>query len=350
MTRDYSRYTTYYKTRIKEDLFPDTCTIYPAQGTVTMSAMGTLQTSAPTARTYNGSTSIPCRLDVNRSFRGADYRLQAMDLDEYRIHLPHDITMLETDTIVAGGYEWHVKKLATVSEWDLVTEAIIMRSGRVEELDSTGIILRGKLVSSWSFEGNANDDTENYNLSEVNTPAYETAKLNQGVKLTAANSEYLRSTASGLLDVFADGNSWTICGWAEQFQSNSTLMGVGSSASDFLGIYTTTVVVGRFEATGGTVLATIPAPSGDYFWALTHDADTKTIVLYVDGTSDSEVYTGSIATIRSELAIGALPAGSRYADHWFDQCLVFNEALSSDEVSWLYNSDIGRLYTEFVGS
>lgn len=110
-----------------DELLPDTCELYPVAGTgVTISGAGVLSQTPASARVWRGTTSIPCRADVARSFKNESTKHQTVVVDEFNLELPFDVAVEESDNVVIGGKRFEIRKLKALSEWDFTREALIM--------------------------------------------------------------------------------------------------------------------------------------------------------------------------------------------------------------------------------
>jgi len=108
----------------------DTCQLLPAIGTSrVISGAGVLAEVEAEPREYNGSTSIPCRVDIARAFRPGELREQITVIDNYQLELPYDAVIEETDTVLLGGEYYKIRKLVQASAYDLATEVLIFLPG-----------------------------------------------------------------------------------------------------------------------------------------------------------------------------------------------------------------------------
>lgn len=116
------------QSRTISTLLPDICTLQPVvKDNRTVNRYGITQGDVPALRTYNGISDIPCRADEQRSFRPDELDYQPSQVDEIDLHLPHDVTMLETDIVTLNGHEYSIRKLIDDSEYDVTKIAKIMR-------------------------------------------------------------------------------------------------------------------------------------------------------------------------------------------------------------------------------
>jgi hypothetical protein len=92
--------------------------------------------------------------------------------------------------------------------------------------------------------------------------------------------------------------------------------------------------------TGGTTLS-----SGTWYFA-TLVYDGANINLYLNGSTDATqvAKTGALKTATDIVSIGKYYSGGEYFNGQIDEVCIFNRALSSTEVTALYNSGNGRQY------
>ncbi len=113
--------------RIIDELFPDTCQLFPDASTnVTIDATGHLNQDAKVARTYLGSKNIPCRADMARAFRPDRIKEQVLVTDEFGLELPFDCPVEEGDEVLLDGKRFQIRRLKASSNWDFTIEALIM--------------------------------------------------------------------------------------------------------------------------------------------------------------------------------------------------------------------------------
>lgn len=115
------------RTLVQARLFPDTCQLYPRSGgNATVNEYGVLIDDTPVAKTYNGSTDIPCRHDFAQSFRPDTGRAQTLDVLEEKVQLPADLDIDSTDIMVIGGKRYEIRKLEEISSWVVTKQAHVM--------------------------------------------------------------------------------------------------------------------------------------------------------------------------------------------------------------------------------
>lgn len=89
--------------------------------------------------------------------------------------------------------------------------------------------------------------------------------------------------------------------------------------------------------------ATWDDTDGNIFVVGVRSGDTMT--LYVNGSAQSTTGDLSSSTESSgDVDLWINREANAYGDCYYDECFIFTEALSSDDITWLYNSGSGRSY------
>lgn len=108
----------------------DTCTVYPDVGdNFVVDIDGIAAYDAKVAREYEGSNVIPCRADPVKAFRPDTLSGQPTQVDEIDLHLPIDMLVEETDTVVLKGFTYKIRQLINSSAMATTQVAKIMRLG-----------------------------------------------------------------------------------------------------------------------------------------------------------------------------------------------------------------------------
>jgi hypothetical protein len=76
-----------------------------------VSSSGSWGNTRGSARQYNSSTSIPCRLDPTRQYRDQAIYGQEITVTDYFLNLPYDVSIAVDDEVVHGGITYQIKKL-----------------------------------------------------------------------------------------------------------------------------------------------------------------------------------------------------------------------------------------------
>lgn len=129
MTAQITRHLERAAARVERDLLPDRCEVETISGTPSVDPMG-VHTIQKIKITRNGSTLIPCRIDESRAFRPEQLPNQEINANEYVLTLPRDIYVKPNDKVlITRGSQTHtfeVRKITSLSEWRIVTEALIV--------------------------------------------------------------------------------------------------------------------------------------------------------------------------------------------------------------------------------
>ena len=96
---------------INKYLMNDTCQLQPQVVVNGSDAIGAPTYTVPALRSYNGSTTIPCRADTNRAFYNDRLKEQALVTDPITLDLPHDCPVEESDTVLFGGRTWKIRRV-----------------------------------------------------------------------------------------------------------------------------------------------------------------------------------------------------------------------------------------------
>ncbi|HNV61388.1 MAG TPA: LamG domain-containing protein [Candidatus Cloacimonas acidaminovorans] len=200
--------------------------------------------------------------------------------------------------------------------------------------------------------GNASDSVGSVTLTNNNTTTYSTGKINNGAVFNGSDQS-LSATASLVAD------SWTISFWVKPDDSdisNQTMFAYRPSSG-------TANIIGIEGFSSMTVRCILFDSSSfaykDYRTSLTltqnawnHFAITwndSSISLYVNGSLDNSVTKakdGSIAQTNTSriLRLGAETASSNFYDGSMDEVGIWSRALTSTEITELYNSGNGLQY------
>lgn len=109
-------------------ILPDTCTIYPLERTVT--ASGSYSEERGTPLTYNGSSDIPCRLDVSKHYRSEAVFGQEAVVNDFELHVPWDAPIYADHTIEHEGEAYEVRKLLDTNSFRVTKVALVSRVDR----------------------------------------------------------------------------------------------------------------------------------------------------------------------------------------------------------------------------
>lgn len=194
--------------------------------------------------------------------------------------------------------------------------------------------------------GNASDSIGTKTLTNNNSATYSAGKINNGVNLASASSQYLRNASvSGY-------TSWSVSFWfkptTNQDQIPVTLDDVGSNRI-FQFFFNATQVNVSGWTSGGTQKNTSLTNHGMstgtwYFWTATWDS-AGNLTLYKNGSSIASVATtGNNKATSSTFNIGRAEDSTYYTNGSIDEVGYWSRALTSTEVTTLYNLGNGLQY------
>ncbi len=217
--------------------------------------------------------------------------------------------------------------------------------------------LTDDIVAYWKLDessGNASDATGNgHTLTNTGTAAYNPGLINNGIDLGNNNSTKYLSNGSNL---GYGGGVWSMSGWVKaystQHQQISRVLWISDvSTFDVMDIYydsTNQFIWGerlRSNVVGDGISYSLNLPTSTYTHvALTYDGTT--VNFYVNGTSVGTTASSGngISGISSGAAIGADNTGANLISGIIDEVGMWSRALSSSEISALYNGGVGLQY------
>lgn len=231
--------------------------------------------------------------------------------------------------------------------------------------------LTTNIVAYWKLDeasGNAADAVGSVTLTNTGTMSYGAAKINNGAQPTPTGSKYLSAAVTAALQITGDV---TVNFWmnATSF-TGGLIFGNGfaySEASNYHGfgvtVFSSTGM--RMWVTDGTNNAdnldkTISALSTGTFYMVTfvYSSSTKGYEGFINGSSigssPTVAYSFAQPQTNRKVAIGAdfLAAGTVNSifNGTIDEVGLWNRALSSSEISQLYNSGAGLAYPFSAGT
>lgn len=205
------------------------------------------------------------------------------------------------------------------------------------------------LLAYWDFEeanfSNFTDKSGNSkDFARTNNAERATGKVDNAVWFQSAFSQKLTSTSGSGLSA---GTGLTIAGWVNLGTGAvQSLMqkGVTGSGTAEYGMFYYDNALSFFTSSDGTgtgyveVGAAYTLSSGWHFFACTWNGSTMGIS--IDNGTPVTISQSSIHTGTATLSLGA-DAGGNYVNGYVDQLRIYNRALSSGEITTLYNSGTG---------
>lgn len=215
---------------------------------------------------------------------------------------------------------------------------------------------RWSLRAWWPLDVDGADLHNDYDLTEVNTISYVAGKVSDGAELESANVEYL---TRGTNELSMLGQSFTCCCWFKpasvaagqryniasgSLASNQFEWGIRRNADRVEFLHTTNGQSG----TVSTLQNTVAMSAGTwYFICAKYDADTDIKSLTVNTTTVTASSITSMYGGGQRFDVGFLHnLTSNSANAVIDNVVLYERALSTDEISWHYNSGNGRNYAE----
>ena len=224
----------------------------------------------------------------------------------------------------------------------------------------TGGTLTTNLVSWYNLE-DVNDEFSTNTLTNNGSATFTTGKINNAVNLVRASSQYL---SDGTLSY--GGSAYSISGWfnpSSQPTSGQlyTMAAVSDSTSDtilWIGYYNNAGTYQIFGARtkfgvadeGPAINQTLTTGTW-YHIAITYDGSNVRTYLngsLLGGPTASSGSGSNGANSRSEIGTGAADSLTNLTDGKIDLVGFWGKALSSTEITDLYNSGNGNAYREPV--
>jgi len=233
--------------------------------------------------------------------------------------------------------------------------------------------LTTNLVSYWKLDeasGNAADSVGGNTLANQNTATYSAGKINNGVALASASSQYL-SIADASQTGLDIATAWSISAWVK-------ITSFANAEFCIAGKYLTTGNQRQYrmilESSGGGTALYVELDNSDdgtssaghflEFDASQSDIDTTGVwyhivgtvdvtsgagVIYVNGTArtSSKVVGTTLGGIKNgtgAFAVGAFANPGGYFNGMIDEVGVWSRVLTSTEVTSLYNAGAGFAY------
>jgi roadblock/LC7 domain-containing protein len=224
------------------------------------------------------------------------------------------------------------------------------------------------LIAWWSLDetsGTRNDSHGTNHLTDNNTVTYATGKIGNAASFALANSEYFNigdNAAISMGDI-----DFTLTGWVRLSSLPTTYQGLlakGPASGDgklfeYYIFIDPTVNLFSFLVGNGSVFCIVSSnnfgalsPATWYDIATWHDSINNQIYISINNSTPNATSctTGSYNSLNSMGFGRAEQYPGSYADATLDEWSIYKEVLSTDELTWLYNSGTGRSYCEVASN
>ncbi len=248
---------------------------------------------------------------------------------------------------VTNGFDRVISRIVKTGSYIASLFTVKTAMAAAIELYSTDLFNDANLTAYYRME-NTNDSKNSYHLTAVSSPSSVSAKFNNGYSYGGSPYHHTNSnlginggavTISGWVKINANPSSGTTWYIASQFNSTSDVeydIWYGNSG----GTYTLSVNRGKSGVSDNPV-----SVAGDLGTSVYHHVvltyDGTTLTGYLDGSSFGTSGTsgnGSGGSV-NDFVIGCAYNGTSCGNITWDDIAVFNRALTSGEVSDLYNGD-----------
>jgi len=202
---------------------------------------------------------------------------------------------------------------------------------------------QGTNAAYYKLDGNANDETTNYDGAESNITydfgRYGTAAVFDGSSSDIEISKSVFGTGDGTADVF------TISLWFNTATNNGVLAGTrGNSNTQGFILWLLSDGTIRYDESNATasidtLITTNTYDDGNWHNVVVTRNASNQATLYVDGSVQvsTTTITTALTSHTNNLFIGRYTGGSLYYDGLLDQVRIYNSALDATAVQNLYN-------------
>jgi hypothetical protein len=211
--------------------------------------------------------------------------------------------------------------------------------------------LSTNLVAYWKFDessGNASDSVGSRTLTNNNTATYGTGIINNGGVLNGTNQSFTRTSAT-----LGVSNSWSVNYWVKFDVSGNVEKLLNFNAGDdknVISLYKTSgdkfrVVIANSTATGyKDYVTTTTTFSTGVWYMLTVTYDGTTLILYINGTSQTVTKTLDQSVTMTDTSRAIDIGGGNYVDGTIDEIGYWSKVLSVSEIVELYSNGAGFQY------
>lgn len=215
------------------------------------------------------------------------------------------------------------------------------------------------LVAWYTLESGGTDATGRGNdLSATGSPGYVAGVVGNAVDCSSGNYLSRADTA----DLSTGDVDFTICGWVKidtTSGSNWSIIdkygGAGSGLREYL-VYKnpSNQAALILSSDGNTQSISVTASTFGalsaatwYFVAAWHDSVNNIAGISVNGTSNTSAYSSGVRDSSQAFRVGH--GQFTGFDGKIDEVCMYKRVLTTDELTWLYNSGAGRTYADLAG-
>lgn len=213
------------------------------------------------------------------------------------------------------------------------------------ELYYTPLFQDSALKGYWRLE-NANDSSPSgYNLTAVNTPTVTTGLFGNAYTFQGASSQYMTIANASCPDLEISGDQTWICWYKKTSGSDHSVIGktLGSDPTNKKKrIYINNTNNPTFNMAGVTDLVSTESISNGSWYMLAgiYDRTNTTIKIWVNAVKTEQTKSAAATATGAPFAIGRDGDYSNYANGIIDEVMIFNRALTDDEITRYYNGSL----------
>jgi hypothetical protein len=222
------------------------------------------------------------------------------------------------------------------------------------------VAITDRIISWWALADNT-DSHAAHDLTEVNTPIHNAAKVGDGMQVSLADDDYAYVPNASAADFQLGTRALSFAFWCKPTTlptSGAALVymgGNGASDAGYHVIYNNSAGTGQFlfRVADGTTFYTLTASGYPidswYHVAFVIDAANKYAHCYVNAARVGFISLAGIASVSSNdnLQIGGRYAAQTWFDGQIDEVVFYDGAMSGDIRQILYNGGSGIGYADF---
>jgi hypothetical protein len=213
------------------------------------------------------------------------------------------------------------------------------------------------LVAWWSLNETSGTRYDSHGLNHLtdnNTVGYEAGIQGNAALFLHDNAEYLSEPDAA--DISLGDEDFTFAFWVKfnTLVDNTGLIGKWSAQKEYTIVYTNTKIyfslANSSDVQTNVISTGVPTTGRWYFIVARYNAATDQAFLQLDdATTNTATHSGGIRDGSNALSMGKY-SNLTSCNCSIDQVSFYKRALSSDELTWLYNSGNGREYCEVANN